>query len=485
MAEEVPPGDPPVKQVVDEAADEPADAAPRTYLGVAIDFARALYKNCVPKRAILTPFEQGVKASRLLRRTRKDFARFDADGSGGIDRDELCDILGIDRRGTTSRAVLDFFDADGDGKINFEEFVSTLGTLGVVVDNMRRCKENRKDNISREVCFVFAVMDFDGDGRVDRGDFAQLLWEYERRKERSFGRLKSVPVANFSAIDSSLEVTATERYIADQRAERRELLRPVRAFVKSATLYLSRQCPEAMTLQDVDKVYTEFKPLFEATIALHKQLRNISERCAKLIRTLYNGIDDIEELHRQMCDRAIAMRAKREENKGDWDWAKGLQRTSKHTSAREEHVKEERQVLAEVAQIGRLLRGERVVKSGTEEEREFLGAFSFRRDGSVHRAESRRLRGPRASGRGSSSIETARMRARQLAHQPPREAAKVLSELGVTAQKDVIHRLSRDNAAKIIVEMGQLQQDVLLCHFKELQESVMRIKIARVEDFGR
>ena len=65
------------------------------------------------------------------------------------------------------------------------------------------------------------------------------------------------------------------------------------------------------------------------------------------------------------------------------------------------------------------------------------------------------------------------MRVRQLSRQPPHEAAIVLAELGVTAQKEVIRQLDPELAAEIIVEMGQLEQDILLAHFKMLQPMVM------------
>ena len=71
------------------------------------------------------------------------------------------------------------------------------------------------------------------------------------------------------------------------------------------------------------------------------------------------------------------------------------------------------------------------------------------------------------------------MRTRQLTSQPPHDAAVVLAELGVTAQKEVIRRLDQDVAANIIAEMGQLQQDILLSHFKLLEPLVRKIKRER------
>lgn len=68
------------------------------------------------------------------------------------------------------------------------------------------------------------------------------------------------------------------------------------------------------------------------------------------------------------------------------------------------------------------------------------------------------------------------MRTRQISREPPQEAALVLAELGVTAQKEVIRRLKPDVAASIIAEMQQLEQDILLAHFKEMKAPVMALK---------
>lgn len=443
----------------------------------ALGLLRVLARRCAPARKVLNPFDAEVRASRLLRRAHGDFLRFDVDSSGTIERHELCEMLEIDRRGYAARMLMAYFDTNEDGEISFEEFVATLGLLGNSMERMR--KGARLSKISEAVCFIHVVMDSDGDGRVHRNDFAHILWEYEHSKSRSFGRLKRVPVAKFSEANSSLQVTAVEKYIADQRAERREFLRPVRTFLKSATLYLSRQCPEYLTLEDMAKVIAEFEPLFVVMLTLHAKLKKLLKVCVKVVRKMHDGIYDIENLHKRMIEQAVQSRIKREEAKGTWDWAKRLQRNNQKVLDNKEEEVEERQIAAEVAQISRLLRGEKVIKSGTEDESEFLSSFSFRRDGSFRRMESRRLRGPRATGRGSSGAENLKMRARQLSHQPPREAAMVLVELGVTSQKDVIRRLSPDAAAAIIAEMGQLQQDVLLCHFKELQPLVLKIKKER------
>lgn len=460
----VPPDDPPPED------DQRADDAPRGRIAGFIAFVR----KHMPKRPVLSRFERAVGKSRLLKKIRKDFVKFDRDRSGTIDREELCAVVGIDRRSLWTRKLLDFFDTDGDNQVSFEEFTSTLGILGARLDKYAS-EHKRGDRIPKEVFFIFALLDLDGDGELNRGEFAPVLWEWQRTKERQFGKLKRLPVVNFSEMDASLEVTATERYIAQQRADRREFLRPVRARVRSAILYISRQCPTKLKIEDAAKIYHEYPELFEVAVFMNKKLRKTIPRCLKLIRELHDGIDDVENLQKQVIELLVHTRLAREQAKGKWHWAKKLHRND----SKEDSHRLDEQTIAEITQISRLLRGEKIVKPSSEEEHEFLGSFSVRRDGSFRRMESRRLRGPRATGRGNNSQETFRMRTRQLTSQPPHDAAVVLAELGVTAQKEVIRRLDQDVAANIIAEMGQLQQDILLSHFKLLEPLVRKIKRER------
>jgi hypothetical protein len=231
-----------------------------------------------------------------------------------------------------------------------------------------------------------------------------------------------------------------------------------------------------LKIEDVSKIYCEYPELFEVAVFLNKQLRKTVPRCLKLIRELYNGVDDIENLQKKVVELLVRTRLAREETKGKWHWAKKLQRND----SKEDSSRLDKQTIAEITQISRLLHGEKVVKLAAEHEHEFLSSFSFSRDGSFRRMESRRLRGPRATGRGNNSHETVKMRTRQLTSQPPRDAAVVLAKLSVAAQKEVIRRLAQDVAANIIAEMGQLEQDVLLCHFKLLEPLVQNIKRGRL-----
>jgi Ca2+-binding EF-hand superfamily protein len=473
--------------VDEDAAEKPeaeSEETASTLRKKVFNYAFACIQRCKPKKKLISPFDAQVKTSSLLRKLRKEFARYDADGSGGLDVPELCGILGVDHRSFWARALLDFFDSDADGKIAFEEFVATLGVLGAEMEkHARKPRQIGATVVPVEVFFIFAILDHDGDGKIDRADFSHILWEHETRAEKAFGRLRSMTKVKHSSIDSSLQTAATEKYVAEQRAQRREFLRPVRLLVKSAILYLSRQCPEMLTIEDVAKLYKEFPRLFEIAMRLHKRLRKIVLQCTVLICKLHGGLNGVENLKKKMIEAAIRSRVEQEKAKKSWDWADKLQRSDGKEIQNRGRERLEDETLVEIAQIGRMLRGEKMIRSQTEDEQEFLSSFAFFGDGSFRRMEPRqrrqRMRGPRASGRGMSGSETSKMRVRQLSRQPPHEAAIVLAELGVTAQKQVIRQLNPELAAEIIVEMGQLEQDILLAHFKTLQPMVIDIKKQR------
>ena len=213
-----------------DAAVVPPDDSPPEDGQRAVDAPRgriagfiAFVRKHMPKRPVLSRFEHAVVKSRMLKKIRKQFVKFDIDRSGTIDREELCAVVGIDRRSLWTRKLLDFFDTDGDAQVSFEEFISTLGILGARVDKYAS-GHGRGHRIPKEVFFIVALLDLDGDGELNRGELAPVLWEWQRTKERQFGKLKRLPVVNFSAMDANLglEVTATEKYIAQQRVDRRE-----------------------------------------------------------------------------------------------------------------------------------------------------------------------------------------------------------------------------------------------------------------------
>ena len=462
-----------------DAAEKPGAESEetKTLLTKVLNHTLSCIQRCKPKKKLISPFDAQVKTSSLLRKLRKEFARYDADDSGALDVPELCDILGVDHRSFWARALLDFFDSDADGKIAFEEFVATLGVLGAEMEtHARKPRLIGAPVVPMEVFFIFAILDHDGDGKIDRADFSHILWDYEQRAAKAFGRLRTMTKVKHSSIDSSLQTAATEKYVAEQRAQRREFLRPVRLLVRTAILYLS-QCPEMLTIEDVAKIYKEFPRLFEIATRLHKRLKKIVRQCTVLIRKLHGGFNNIENLKKKMIEAAVRSKVQREKAKSSWDWADKLQRSDGKEIQSRGVERLEDETLVEIAQIGRMLRGEKMVKSQTEDEQEFLSSFAFFGDGSFRRMEPRRrrqrMRGPRASGRGMSGLETSKMRVRQLSRQPPYEAAIVLAELGVTAQKEVIRQLDPELAAEIIVEMGQLEQDILLAHFKMLQPMVI------------
>jgi len=432
-----------------------------------------LRRRVFPKRIRLSPFETAMRGSFLLRRVRRDFLKFDTDGSGTIERSELCRVIGLDRRSFWLRALLDYFDTDSDGKISFEEFVGTLGILGAQASSHRKSRENEK--ILPNVLFLFALVDYDGNGVLDRSEFSSILWEYEKSKERQFGKIKSIKMKN-SSIDAALDKHIQETYIADRRADRREFLRPVRNLVKRAILYLTRECSTELSLQDFNRVYQEFPEIFEVPDRMYKKrIKALAPRCTKLIRKLNKDNVQFDNLQAKVIEAAIRSRVERERAKGKWQWARKLALDDDRPILPKDDRPDEQSAI-EIAQIDRLLRGDGAMTKKSAEEHEFLSSFSFRRDGSFRRMESRRRRGPRASGRGESSLETIKMRTRQISREPPHEAALVLSELSVTAQKEVIRRLKPDVATSIIAEMQQLEQDILLAHFKEMKASVMALK---------
>ncbi|ABO95767.1 predicted protein, partial [Ostreococcus lucimarinus CCE9901] len=110
----------------------------------------------------------------MLKKIRKQFVKFDIDRSGTIDREELCAVVGIDRRSLWTRKLLDFFDTDGDAQVSFEEFISTLGILGARVDKYAS-GHGRGHRIPKEVFFIVALLDLDGDGELNRGELAPVL----------------------------------------------------------------------------------------------------------------------------------------------------------------------------------------------------------------------------------------------------------------------------------------------------------------------
>jgi len=455
---------------IDEKEVEPKGLVSRIF-----SFGINAIRRIVPKRSKLSPFDAEVQSTRNLRRLRKDFLKFDIDGSGSIGVSELCHVLDLDRRSVWTRNLLRYFDTNDDGKVSFEEFVTTLGLLELATREAK--KSAKKGEIRSKVAFVFALMDYDGNKMLDRGEFSAILWEYERRTEREFGKMKRITVTN-SSMSSAKEASFHEKYIADQRAERREFLRKPRMLVKSAILYLSRVCSAQLTLKDFVEVYREYPDLFAAVVTMYKKkFKFVMRRCAKLLQVLQVGSDDIENVRKNIIEGVIQKRVERERERGRWDWAQKLGHNRKATgddqnAAIQDGLNE--QAVMEIAQISRLLKGDKIIRP--TEEAEFLSSFSFHRDGTALRKESRRLRGPRASGRGRSAPENCKMRARQISREPPEAAAEALSTLSVSAQKEIVRLLSRDIAVPLISHMSQIQRDVLLSSFKHLEDDVTKFR---------
>jgi len=476
MEVEEPPteGEPPLDKSNEGKNEEDGTNSPKHPAVRALSYCLKAIRRVLPKRQKLSPFDAQVRSARSLRRLKRDFLKFDIDGSGCIDVDELCQVFDLDLRSVWTQNILEYFDTDNDGKITFEEFVTTLGVLELATREAK--KSAKKGEIKSSVAFVFAIMDHDGNKMIDRAEFSTILWEYERRKEREFGKMKHIKMKN-SSIDNALGAYFHEKYIADQRAERREFLRRPRMLVKSAILYLSHQCSPRLSLKDFQKVYEAY-PDFFSTIApvYEKKFKFVMRRCAKLLQVLQIAINDIENTRKEVIEGVIRKRIERERERGNWNWARKLGSTTKSVADSNQNSlgKLDEQSMMEITQIGRLLKGEKIVRQN--EESEFLSSFSFRRDGSFQRKESRRLRGPRASGRGRSSTETFKMRARQISREPPQLAAEALSSLSVSAQKEVLRLMTREYAVPIVAHMGQIQRDVLLSSFKHLAEDVEALR---------
>lgn len=473
-AEEPPSEDEPPPDALNEENDEEKASSPKHPAVRVLFYCLRAIRRVLPKRPTLSPFDAQVRSARSLRRLKRDFLKFDIDSSGSIDVGELCQVFALDKRSVWTQNILQYFDTDNDGKITFEEFVTTLGVLELATKEAKKLVN--KGEIKSSVAFVFAIMDHDGNKMIDRAEFSAILWEYERRKEREFGKLKHIKMEN-SSMNNALGAYFHEKYIADQRAERREFLRQPRMLVKSAILYLSNQCSSRMSLKDFQQVYEEFPDLFSTIAPVYKKkFKFIMRRCAKLLQELQIGIDDIDTMRKEVIEGVIKKRIERERERGRWDWAQKLGTKTKAVTGDDNQIVNgglDEQAMVEIAQISRLLKGEKVVRP---DESEFLSSFSFCRDGSFQRKESRRVRGPRASGRGRSATETFKMRARQISREPPRSAAEALSALSVSAQKEVVRLLTRECAVQLIAHMGQIQRDVLLSSFKHLVEDVEKLR---------
>ena len=90
-----------------DAAEKPGTESEetKTLLTKVLNLTLACIQRCKPKKKLISPFDAQVKTSSLLRKLRKEFARYDADDSGALDVPELCDILGVDHRSFWARAL--------------------------------------------------------------------------------------------------------------------------------------------------------------------------------------------------------------------------------------------------------------------------------------------------------------------------------------------------------------------------------------------
>ena len=104
-----------------------------------------------------------------FRGVRELFSAVDADGSGGLDTDELgnlCDRLGITMSADEVATALKEMDTDGDGTADFQEFAAWF-------------KKVRSDLVSKSEDVAGTTEEADGPIMLDGHDYAEMLDEME------------------------------------------------------------------------------------------------------------------------------------------------------------------------------------------------------------------------------------------------------------------------------------------------------------------
>jgi calcium-binding protein CML len=98
-------------------------------------------------------------------------ARIDADGDGCVDMDEFAELYDAIMRGGAGsddeadmREAFNVFDQNGDGFITVDELRAVLASLGM--------KQGREQDDCRR---MIGQVDRDGDGRVDFGEFKEMM----------------------------------------------------------------------------------------------------------------------------------------------------------------------------------------------------------------------------------------------------------------------------------------------------------------------
>ena len=101
------------------------------------------------------------------------FAKYDKDGSGQLNREELkglfVDDLGLSRDQAESYAYL--LDKDGNGRISFDEFHQWLQSG----EKFKNVNDQSRYHRLKKAVELFKSYDKDGSGALDKDEFEQLF----------------------------------------------------------------------------------------------------------------------------------------------------------------------------------------------------------------------------------------------------------------------------------------------------------------------
>ena len=126
------------------------------------------------KRELYLKLCQGEDAQRYVETLRDIFHRFDVDGSGSIDEDELGPLLacmGQSKSETELKRLFNLMDVDGSGDVDFEEFAT------VMLSSRKGRRKVAPDELAER---LYAIFDTDGDGTIDTDETIKALKELGR-----------------------------------------------------------------------------------------------------------------------------------------------------------------------------------------------------------------------------------------------------------------------------------------------------------------
>merc|ERR1719295_2376038 len=191
----------------------------------AIDYEEFIALMCPSASDIIEKFRAKY---RNVNDVKAAFKRFDRNGDGALEKNELCDALkssGESYSDVEVDAIFSLGDVDGDGEITLEEFIglmspsasSVVQRISKSFRNINDCKDAFKkidrDNDgllskqemmqgnkfdSEEVNAIFELGDINGDGQIDMVEFISLMFP--------------------SAVEVALQVSSTFKTIDDVKA---------------------------------------------------------------------------------------------------------------------------------------------------------------------------------------------------------------------------------------------------------------------------